>query len=310
MARTYNISVPSEHTALLVSEFQQIEGFLGLQVQSGASIVPPGDVMELSLTDTGGLQVLKVLEKHNLLRKPGVSIITSEPVSIISVEHAEKIALMVSESAWEEMEVEIGKDTNINMNTVALMIIAGIASAVAIATNAVHVAIGAMIIAPGFAPLLRISLGLVAESPALRRGISHSLQGYAYLIGGAAVTAVVMLAIGLDPLGGEGSYLQPYALVNYWTNPSLPSILVSAAAAVAGAVLISTNRIVLTGGVMIALALIPTASLMGIALVAGDWQVLGLAALRWSIDVVLVILASLAVLGYKKKRLQDRKLAL
>jgi hypothetical protein len=37
---------------------------------------------------------------------------------------------------------------------------------------------------------------------------------------------------------------------------------------------------------------------------------LGLAALRWIIDVILVITASLAVLGYKKKRLQDRKLAL
>lgn len=62
-----------------------------------------------------------------------------------------------------------------------------------------------------------------------------------------------------------------------------------------------------TSGVMIALALIPTAALAAMAIVAGDWPLAGKAALRWIIEVAVVIAFSAIVLGWQRYYVQRRR---
>jgi ABC-type protease/lipase transport system fused ATPase/permease subunit len=66
-------------------------------------------------------------------------------------------------------------------------------------------------------------------------------------------------------------------------------VVVSALAAIAGALLVVSHRSVLTAGVMIALALVPAAALIPVALIGGDATRAGWAALRWSTEAALVL---------------------
>lgn len=310
MTRKMEVTLPSEVTDGLVKDIKKLEGLVGLSVQRDASLLSPGDILSITVTDTGSHDLMRMLDEKGLTTREGVSIITSEPTGVIQSKQAEKLTLDKSEAIWEEMEKVIGKESNITANTLIMMAAAGVFAAAGIATNALHIVIAGMVIAPGFGPLVRIALGLVTDSRAWQRGIIHMLQGYAAMASGAAVIALLMAASGRDPLVGEATYLPEGVLLNYFTTINFPAVLISLTAGILGAVLLSTNRSVLTLGVMIALALVPSASLVGMALVTGRMDIAGQSALRWGIDAVLVIAASLAVLAVKQRLVQRRKMVL
>ena len=251
---------------------------------------------------------MRLLAAHGIGTETGTSYTTSEPVSMVSSSHAASIVRDTSESSWEEIERMAAKESNMTANALLVMALAGMIAAVGIATNALHVVIGAMVIAPGFQPISRIGLGLVAQSPAWRRGLWDTLRGYAVLVAVAALTSLLLDVLGEPALGGGASYLQPGALVSFWMTNDETSFLVTLAAATAGVVLVATNRSVLTAGVMIALALVPSAALVGMALVQGATEVAGDAAARWLVDAVLLFGVSIAVFGWKRARVHRRPL--
>ena len=73
------------------------------------------------------------------------------------------------------------------------------------------------------------------------------------------------------------------------------SVVIALAAPAAGAALVAAQRSVLSAGVMSALALIPSASITGMALVLGEFSLAGKAAVRWTVDVACVLLGGAAV---------------
>ena len=111
-----------------------------------------------------------------------------------------------------------------------------------------------------------------------------------------------MLSVSRTPLPeGSETYHAGSTLVSYWTTITVSSVIVSIAAAVAGTLLIIARRAVLTAGVMIALALVPALTIVGVSGVAGDLDLLARAAARWSVDVAAVVGASVIVLGLRSR---------
>ena len=88
------------------------------------------------------------------------------------------------------------------------------------------------------------------------------------------------------------------------------SLAATALASIAGVLLAATNRSVLTGGVMVALALIPSATVTGMGIVAGEWTVAGRALLCWVIEAGLVFIFPIAFFAWKQRRVQRRKMML
>jgi uncharacterized membrane protein len=159
-----------------------------------------------------------------------------------------------------------------------------------------------MVIAPAFEPLLRVPFGLIAgPKEVASRGLLSMFVGYALLALGAALAALV---IGLvDP--SPPVELEADSWVRYWSTFTPEGVVVSAFAGMAGAVVVTGQRSVLTAGVMIALALIPSMSIVGMALVSGDFALAGRG--RWLLDVVLVMLAGALVLGLKQRFLHRHR---
>ncbi len=310
MARQLQIAIPSDETNLLLEDLQRLEGIIGLSVQRGVSIKPPGDIVTAEVSSRSLSALMRLLDERKIGQSPNSSITTSEPTGLISTSSTEMITHDTSEALWEEMELILTKESNMTAGMHGVMAISGFVAAVGIVTGVPHLVIGAMVIAPGFEPLIRITLGVVTQSRAWIRGLRFTAQGYVALLLGAALAALVMRATGISLLSEEGYYADPHVLVSYWTSLTVPSLLVSSVASVAGTIFVASNRSVLTAGVMIALALIPSATMVSIALVAASWSVAGQALLRWAVDAALVLIFSALVFMWKRYRLHRRRMTL
>lgn len=306
MPRTVEVTVPPQQREALLDDIKKLEGLLGLRVQQGVSLQPPGDVIQLQVTTDALHELMRLLDHRGLGRDEGLAVTTSVPTGIISEPHSESISTDDSEAIWEEMELTIAKESNMTANGLLLMAFSGMVAAFGIATDTLHLVIGAMIIAPGFEPISRFSLGIISRSRIWQRGLIHTLQGYGTLAASALLSSFALLALDYSLLGSGSAYLPPGVLVDYWTSFSAPSIIVSAAGSLAGGILIASNRSVLTAGVMITLALVPALVIAPMALVASAWSVMGLALLRWLLEVCLVAGGALIVFGWKQQR-QQRK---
>lgn len=310
MPRSVSISLPSDQTEQLTHELQQLPGLLGLSVQRGTSLKPPGDILNLTVTTTHIPDLMHLLDRHQLGSSAGSSVTFSEPTGMLNVTSKQAIERDASESSWEEVQTTIGKESNMTISKTLNMFLAGLLAAYGIATGALHIVIGAMVIAPGFEPLTRVPLSLITGSEGWKRGLSDTLKGYGALAVGGALAAATLMLVGTNPVPGKGSYLEQGELYQYWTTISWTSVFISSTAGAAGALLLTINRPVLTAGVMIALALVPTAAMVGSALVDGNLQVAGDALLRWLLDVALVVVFSAVVIAWKQRTLHRRKAAL
>lgn len=307
MARTVQLTVPAVHTDALVSDLRRLDPHT-LRLHRSASLQPPGDVVEVEVSNVGLRAVMRVADAHGLGTGDGVALSTAEPLSLVADGYT---ALSREEggTSWEELELAMSQDSTMTGDRLLVMFIAGAIAALGIVTGSVHVVVGAMIIAPGFQPFARLMLGVVNRSRSWRGGLIDVLRGYAAVALGATLAALVSRAVGASALdSGDAGYLAADQLVSYWSTLTWAGVAVGAIAAVCGGLLLAINRTVLTAGVMVALALVPTAALGPMALVAGDAALAGRAAGRFAVEVALVIAGSTLVFA-TKRRTDHRRMA-
>lgn len=232
MPRTVEVTVSSDQTDGLVESLRSRDEVLSVRLQRGESVKPPGDVISISTTNQDVQALARILDAHGIGTSPSTNLSTTELVSLVVPSARDRLNHDTSEGTWEEIETVIGKESNATGNTLAVMAISGFIAAVGLATNALHVVIAAMVIAPGFEPFLRISLGFTTGSTAWRRGLVQTAKSYAALLAGALTAAVVLRAFGTPPLGDTETYLPERVLVDYWTTFSLSTVMISLAASV------------------------------------------------------------------------------
>ena len=295
MPRVIAVTLPDSKTDALIEQIRQIEDVVGLSLQRGASLDPPGDVLTIQTTNEGVRDVFKALEQFEVT--DGGSISTSEPRSLLSPPHQHGIDTETNETVWDEMASLLRQDTNLSSNFLMLMALSGAVAAAGLWTNTVHVVVGAMLIAPGFEPLLRIPFGLIGGPRELAtRGLVSTLAGYLALAVGAALTYLILRTV--DP--ATSPVLATRSWVQFWSEVTPTGVFVAVVGGVTGAIVITTQRSTLTAGVMIALALIPTMSLVGMASVSGDWELAGRGFVLWAVNVIAVIAASAATFALKQ----------
>jgi len=295
MPRSIEVSVPPEKADAIVRHLQHIEGVIGLVRQRGASLQPPGDVLSIQSTNDGTRQILQVL--NDLRVVDDGSIATSAPRSLISADHQALIDRESNETIWDEMAFLLRQDTNLAPNFLALMMLAGAIAAVGLWSDTLHIVIGAMVIAPAFEPLVRLPFGLIAGPRRIAKsGLVAASVGYVFLALGGVVAVLVLQAV--DP--GRSADLQSRPWVSFWSTVTVTGVVASTFAAAAGAVVISGQRSVLTTGVMIALALIPSMAIVGMGITVGDFALAGRGFVRWAVDAALVVVVSAVVLTLKR----------
>jgi hypothetical protein len=304
VARTVQITVAASSSGALLQDLEELAPHT-LRIHRGASLRPPGDLVSLEISNDRLGEVMRVADAHGLGRPGGVSITTLEPLSLVSDRYT-ALAREEGGTTWEELELAMSGDSTMTGDRITVMAIAGFIAGIGIVTGAIHVVVGAMVIAPGFQPFARFALGVVNRSHTWKGGLQDSALAYLAVVAGAAAAAVLSALAGASALDSGGdSYLGADDLVTYWSTITWGGVAVGAVAAVCGGLLLAINRTVLTAGVMVALALVPTASLMPMALVAGDPALAGRAGLRFLVEVVLVLIGTALV--FVTKRRNDRR---
>lgn len=304
MARSVQIAVSPKMADSVLSQLDDIDGILGTARQHNASLSPPGDIVTIQTTNDA---VRIVLDQLSELGVPAEGTIhTSELNSIICPTHQKLVDDESNETVWEEMAVMLRQETNIDSNYIALTFLAGAIAAVGLWADKIHVVIGAMVIAPAFEPLLRIPFGLISGPGRMAsNGLRSSIAGYFTMLCGGAITLLVLRAT--DPGATGGSDLEARTWVQYWSSFTPPGVIASFLGAAAGAFVVSGLRSVLTTGVMITLSLVPSITLVGMAMANGNMSLAADAFARWGVDVALVLLMSAVVLGLKQKLLHRRR---
>lgn len=307
MPRTIKLTVAPEHAEKVLADLDHVS-HLGLRVHPGASVRPRGDVIELEVGNEDLPTIMRIADRHGLGRSGGVSMSTSEPLSIITAEGKSRTR-EAGTTTWEELDLAIGSDSTMTLEKLLVMAIAGVIAGAGIIADAIHVVVGAMVIAPGFQPFARLMLGVVnRSSSSLVGGLVDVGRGYAALVAGAALVAALALLFGSSAVGSDRSaYLDSGVLVEYWTTITWTGVVVGAVGSVCGGLLVSINRTVLTAGVMVALALVPSAALVTMALVEGDLAMALAALRRFLLEVSLVIVG--AGLVFTVKHRVDRRRA-
>lgn len=302
MPHVLEITSPPEKTEEVLERIRSIEGVIGISLQRGTSIDPPGDILGVKATQRGSHRVLGALADVDL--GESFSVVGAEPRHVVSPSHFDELDRETNELSWEEVGTELRKNANPSLNFLLLMALSGGIAAVGLWTNTVHIVVGAMVVAPGFQPLLRPGLQLVAGIPRMAsRGGVAVVAGYAGLALAGAVTFLVLQA--LEP--GRSAELTDRSWVRYWSTITSPAVVVAIIAGAAGAMTVTAGRAVLTAGVMIALALIPAMTITGMSVAALDLSLFGRALGRWAVDATAVLVTGTLVFGLKQGGLHRRQ---
>jgi uncharacterized hydrophobic protein (TIGR00271 family) len=170
---------------------------------------------------------------------------------------------------------------------VTLMVLSTVIAAIGLIQNSAAVVIGAMLVAPLMTPLLGLGLALVQGNPVLARISFRSI------ILSLSVSLVVGVVVGLLTPGFE----EPTREMLGRGGPGLLDLFVAFTSGLAAAYASSRPGLLAAlPGVAIAAALVPPIATSGLALSLGNFHLASGALLLFVINMVTIVLASVAAL--------------
>lgn len=296
--------MPEESTDRLLAELTELDSVVSVAVMRGAAVKPRGDVVQVQALNRGADGVLRAAERAG--EHGQISIATGQLSGLIDPEHADEVADDVDESLWEEQETGLRHHSQRSSNFLILMATGGmIAACGLLATGTVQAIalVAASVIAPAFEPLAKIPLGLVLRRRQLARHALRSiLSGYLLLLTGAGLTMLVLNAAGTV---SERTFLGN-SFVHHLGHPPAVEIVITAGGAIAGIVMVMADRTQLIAGPLMAMALVPAAAMIAMALAVGELELAARALGRLAIDVGFVWVFGAALFWWKQRTFHRR----
>jgi len=303
--RSFTISAPPAASDGLLASLERLDQVVSLSIERGASVKPPGDVITVHSLNSRAGDVLRAADEAHAHGQ--VSIATADVASLVDREHAEAIVKDTDEALWEETEAGVRHQSRPTHNYLLLMAAGGAVAATGFLSTPPTQTIAfvsASVMAPGFEPLAKVPLAIVLRRwTMLVRGLRSALLGYLVIIVMAALSYLLLEATGAATLKNFVGNKE----INKLANPTSLDILVSSCAAVAGVTMVASRRFALLAGPLIALALIPSAAMVGVSAAAGEADLVAQASLRLGIDVALVFVFGLIVAGLKQLLVHRRR---
>ncbi len=305
MHRNVEITIAPEHTDGLLNRFQKFEEVISLSVSRGASVKPPGDVIHVRALNSVADEIMRAISEY--AGHTRVVAATSDIASLTDKEHQETIENDSDDQLWEEVETGLRQATHVTFNYLLLMGLGGVISAAGLALDGIEMGIAfvsASIIAPGFEPLAKIPMGLVLKSPAVARRAGWSfLAGYGVLTIAAAFTFWLMSQTGI----ANASIIEAKADLHHIMDNHPPQNIISFCGALAGLIMIASHREEVIAGAIMALELIPAAALAASGIVTAHKGLFWLGAIRFGIDISLVVTIAAAFIWLKQHLVHRRR---
>jgi uncharacterized hydrophobic protein (TIGR00341 family) len=203
----------------------------------------------------------------------------------------EKEAKYVSESVLvtrEELYDQVSKGTKLDANFILLIIISTLVAAIGLLENHTTVVIGGMLIAPMLGPNLAMSFAtILGDLKMMWRAVRSSLTGI-------LISLSLSYIIGLIwPYGFDSTQLL------YRTDVGFDGLVLALASGAAAALSLTTGLSSALVGVMVAVALLPPITTLGIMLGAGNYHYAAGAALLVATNIVSINLMANLIFVFK-----------
>lgn len=289
------ICVPGGLSGIVVESCASHLGVAEVSLDKGASVLPPGDVVQVLLARES---VEGLVEKLHALdvQKQG-SILVNMPDLVLSdrADRAEVEAPGEGADAviWDELSQQSGEDSRLTWSYLTFLVLATQLAAIGIVTDSTIAIVGAMAVGPEFGPLAALAVALVRRERRLGREAALALGiGFPVAMLAAALTAWLSVPLGLFPADA----LDRGSAVEFIYHPGPYSLIVAVLAGTAGMLSLISRRSAALIGVFISVTTVPAAGYVAVALVLGEYQKAAGSALQLFLNLVGIVVAGVGVL--------------
>lgn len=182
-----------------------------------------------------------------------------------------------------ELYAQAEEGAEVNWVYFATIVLSTVVALIGLHRNDLALVIGAMVLAPLLGPNVSLAMATTLGDEALwSKAFRKGLLGLA-------------IALALSTAAGAVLPVNVYSeAILARTHPTLPDLALAGAAGVAGGIAFTTGTPASLIGVMVAVALLPPAVVLGVLMGVGDWQTATGAALLLAVNLVCVILTGIA----------------
>lgn len=275
--------IGSSDTVSAIAKKENVQDFrLGVVEEDGMQ------QMRMLVSDDKLQLVLDALQ-NLLVEQPTAHIVVLPvDVSLPKPDEEERKQEDAANEAREALYEGVEKGVRLDLNFVVLVILSSLVAAIGLITNNVAVIIGAMVIAPLLGPNLALSFGTAMGDLSL---IRKSVQT---LIAGMLLAVAAPAALGI---------FWSFDVTNHElmlrTVVGIDSVALALASGAAAALSLTTGLSSVLVGVMVAVALLPPASALGLMLGSGNTALATGAGLLLAVNIACINLASKIVFDIK-----------
>jgi uncharacterized hydrophobic protein (TIGR00271 family) len=256
----------------VTSYIEGLDASCNVIVMADAARQPRGDVVTFDVAREAINDVLGRLEDLGIVEHGSITVFHTELSLSKAAERAQQLTPGEPQDTviWDEVVVKLHESADVSWAYIAFFVVAAVIGAAGVMTDSSVLIVGAMVVGPEFAPLAGFAFGLHSRD---RRLVGQSAR--AFLIGtAAAVTAalaVSLLVRAIDRVPVAYA-LGQRSLTTFITDPDIFTVIVAAAAGVAGILALTQDRAGTLVGVLISVTTIPAIAEIGvgIAFLDGD----------------------------------------
>ncbi|HEX7718040.1 MAG TPA: DUF389 domain-containing protein [Marmoricola sp.] len=294
------IAVPAEVADAVVGVLQADPAVSGLARIPGASLKPPGDVVEADVAREATNDVVDRLRALDVQECGSVSI---EPVGAWMSQSgydAQRLAPGSSADSvvWADVAHRAYEDSELNWTYATFMTLATLIAGIAIVLDSQILVIGAMVLGPEFGPIAALGVALVRRRDTLFKRAARTLvTGFAIAIAVTTVAALVGRALGWVH---ASAVTADRPATDFIYSPDKWSFVVAVIAAAAGVLSLTSARVGSLSGVFISVTTVPAAGNIALGLAFGTGDEIRGSALQLLVNVTGMILAGWLTLAVQQ----------
>lgn len=299
---TVRVCCPSALSAETIDLLRTNPAASSLVVHPGASVRPPGDVIEADLPRDAVDDVVHALMALGVHDQGTIQLLPVETwISRAGLQAEESAPVADADTVvWPDVIEQAYEDSAFTWTFMSFMVLATLLAAIAVATDSVILIIGAMVLGPEFVPITSLGLAIVRRRPHLfRRALGTLALGFGIAI--LAVMALAALARASGIVTVADLMPENRSGTAFIYAPNVWSLVIAVIAGAAGVLALTSNRSGSLVGVFISVTTIPAAGNIAIATAFGLWHEV------WGSSLTLVInVTGMAVAGWLTLAVQDR----
>ncbi|NKY86969.1 DUF389 domain-containing protein [Nocardia veterana] len=286
---------PPESTEAALTALRSEPGATLITVQRGASIEPPGDLIQADIARESANDILAGLRGLGIPDHGGIMMSPVETVLSVPAERAVDAAPGDPADAvvWEELLAQTHEESTLNPTFLAFITIACLLAVVGVATDSPVTIVGAMVVGPEFGPLAAVAVAVVRRNFRLaRRSAIALLIGFPVAMGIATMASLIWEQLGWITVDGIHSIHN----VDFIYEVGPFSLVVALLAGAAGMMSLVTAKSAALVGVFISVTTIPAAGFAAVAATVGEWHKAFMSIGQLGVNMIGIVVAGIIVL--------------